>query len=92
MESERRRPETPSETLSSSDGTSSLYQDLEGEGGLKRSKDVPSVSLALPPVGWQRTLVHALQRTTVCACENTVVIAKQPVGCGTKGPVQAPLR
>ncbi|OBZ78952.1 hypothetical protein A0H81_00516 [Grifola frondosa] len=41
-------------------------------------RSVPSVNLALPPVGWQRTLAHAAQRTTVCAWEKTVVIAKQP--------------
>jgi hypothetical protein len=41
-------------------------------------KDVPSVKRALPPVGWQRTEVHEEQITTVCACEKTVVMAKQP--------------
>jgi len=40
----------------------------------------PSVSLAFPPVGWQSTLVHEGQTTTVCACEKTVVMAKQPGG------------
>ena len=45
-----------------------------GEKGLH----IPSVSLALPPVGWQRTLPHAAQSTTVCACEKTVVMAKHP--------------
>jgi hypothetical protein len=45
----------------------------EGEG------DPPSVSLAIPPVGWHKTLVHEGQTTTVCACEKTVVMAKQPV-------------
>lgn len=39
----------------------------------------PSVSRALPPVGWQSTLAHEPQRTTVCACEKTVVMAKQPM-------------
>merc|ERR1719402_585471 len=38
----------------------------------------PSVSLALPPVGWQRTVAHPTQATTVWACENTVEILKQP--------------
>jgi hypothetical protein len=38
----------------------------------------PSVSLALPPVGWQRTVVQPWQMTTVWACEKTVVIVKQP--------------
>ena len=38
----------------------------------------PSVSLALPPVGWQRTVEQPAQMTTVCACEKTVVIVKQP--------------
>ena len=36
---------------------------------------IPSVSLALPPVGWHNTVAHAPHRTTVCACENTVVMA-----------------
>lgn len=40
--------------------------------------NIPSVSLALPPVGWQRTLEHEPQRTTDCALENTVVMAKHP--------------
>jgi len=48
---------------------------------LKR-KDVPSVNLALPPVGWHKMLEHEPHRTTVCACENTVVIAKHPGGGG----------
>jgi hypothetical protein len=38
----------------------------------------PSVSLALPPVGWQRTVEQPAQMTTVWACEKTVVIVKQP--------------
>src|SRR3954470_1821719 len=38
----------------------------------------PSVSLALPPVGWQRTVVQPWQMTTVWACEKTVVMVKQP--------------
>lgn len=38
----------------------------------------PSVSLALPPVGWQRTVEQPAQMTTVCACEKTVVMVKQP--------------
>lgn len=38
----------------------------------------PSVSLALPPVGWQRTVEQPAQTTTVWACEKTVVIVKQP--------------
>lgn len=41
-------------------------------------KEQPSVSLALPPVGWQRTVVHPWQMTTVWACEKTVVMVKQP--------------
>ncbi len=36
------------------------------------------MSLALPPVGWQRTVEHPAQITTVCACEKTVVIVKHP--------------
>ena len=38
----------------------------------------PSVSLAFPPVGWQRTVEQPAQITTVCACEKTVVMVKQP--------------
>lgn len=38
----------------------------------------PSMSLALPPVGWHSTDAHDPQMTTVCACEKTVVILKQP--------------
>jgi hypothetical protein len=38
----------------------------------------PSVSLAFPPVGWQRTVEQPAQMTTVWACEKTVVIVKQP--------------
>lgn len=44
--------------------------------------DVPSVNLALPPVGWQRTVEQDEQTTTVCACENTVVMAKHPITLG----------
>ena len=36
------------------------------------------MSLALPPVGWQRTVVQPWQMTTVWACEKTVVMVKQP--------------
>lgn len=36
------------------------------------------MSLALPPVGWQRTVVHPWQMTTVWAWEKTVVMVKQP--------------
>lgn len=36
------------------------------------------MSLALPPVGWHRTVEQPAQMTTVCACEKTVVIVKQP--------------
>jgi hypothetical protein len=41
-------------------------------------RDAPSVSRALPPVGWHSTDAHEPQMTTVCACEKTVVMAKQP--------------
>jgi hypothetical protein len=41
-------------------------------------KEQPSVSLALPPVGWQRTVVQPWQMTTVWAWENTVVMVKHP--------------
>lgn len=41
-------------------------------------KEQPSVNLALPPVGWHRTVVHPWQMTTVWACEKTVVMVKQP--------------
>ena len=36
------------------------------------------MSLALPPVGWQRTVEQPAQMTTVWACEKTVVIVKHP--------------
>ena len=36
------------------------------------------MSLALPPVGWHSTVEHDAQKTTVDACEKTVVIWKQP--------------
>lgn len=36
------------------------------------------MSLAFPPVGWQRTVEQPAQMTTVCAWEKTVVIVKQP--------------
>jgi len=38
----------------------------------------PSVRRALPPVGWQSTVEQPAQMTTVCACEKTVVMVKQP--------------
>lgn len=41
-------------------------------------KEQPSVRRALPPVGWQRTVEQPAQTTTVCACEYTVVMVKQP--------------
>ena len=41
-------------------------------------KEQPSVSLALPPVGWHKTVVQPWQMTTVWACEKTVVMVKQP--------------
>ncbi len=36
--------------------------------------DIPSVNLALPPVGWHSTVEHPTHSTTVCAWLNTVVI------------------
>jgi len=36
------------------------------------------VRRAFPPVGWQRTVEHPAQMTTVCAWEKTVVMVKQP--------------
>ena len=41
-------------------------------------KEQPSVRRALPPVGWQRTVVQPWQMTTVWAWEKTVVMVKQP--------------
>src|SRR5207253_1539891 len=38
----------------------------------------PSVSRALPPVGWHSTCEHPAHTTTVWACEKTVVMVKQP--------------
>ena len=37
----------------------------------------PSVSRALPPVGWQSTVEQPLQMTTVCAWLKTVVLRKR---------------
>jgi hypothetical protein len=63
--------------LSSSGGKSTLAKSSSRSGG-GQAADAPSVSRALPPVGWQSTLAHEPQMTTVCACEKTVVMAKQP--------------
>ena len=41
-------------------------------------KEHPSINLALPPVGWHKTLAHDPQMTTVWACEKTVVMLKHP--------------
>src|ERR1700712_2582189 len=41
-------------------------------------KEQPSVNRAFPPVGWHKTVEQPAQMTTVCACEKTVVIVKQP--------------
>jgi hypothetical protein len=43
-----------------------------------RRNEHPSVKRALPPVGWQRTVEHEAQNTTVAAWLNTVVIWKHP--------------
>lgn len=43
-----------------------------------RRNEHPSVSRALPPVGWQSTVEQPPQMTTVWACEKTVVMVKQP--------------
>jgi len=32
----------------------------------------------LPPVGWHKTAEHEPHKTTVCECENTVVMEKHP--------------
>merc|ERR1712129_220817 len=37
----------------------------------------PVVTLARPPVGWHKTMLHPTQRTTVCAWLKTVVILTQ---------------
>lgn len=41
-------------------------------------KEVPSDSLALPPVGVHRTVAQDSQVTAVCAWEKTVVMFRQP--------------
>jgi len=51
---------------------------------LEHRYDGPSVNLAFPPVGWHKTLEHAPHKTTVWACEKTVVIAKQPRWAGNR--------
>ena len=33
---------------------------------------------ARPPVGWHSITLHEPHSTTVCACENTVVMLKHP--------------
>lgn len=43
-----------------------------------RRKEQPSVRRAFPPVGWQRTVEHPAQMTTVWAWEKTVVMVKHP--------------
>ena len=43
-----------------------------------RRKEQPSVSRALPPVGWQSIIEQDPQSTVVCAWLNTVVMLKQP--------------
>lgn len=40
---------------------------------VQRDGDLPSVSLALPPVGWHRTVAHEPHWTTVEAWEKTVL-------------------
>ena len=42
--------------------------------GMRLSHFLPSVSLALPPVGWANTVLQLTQSTTVWAWLNTVVI------------------
>ncbi len=39
-----------------------------------RRKEHPSVSLALPPVGWHKTVLQFPHSTTVCAWLKTVVL------------------
>lgn len=68
-----------SREISSFCGTNNLKRnELSRPVGGKEDGNAPSVSLAFPPVGWHSTLVHEGQTTTVCACEKTVVMAKQP--------------
>ena len=43
-----------------------------------RRNEQPSVSLALPPVGWHSTCEQPAHTTTVCAWLKTVVMVKQP--------------
>lgn len=40
--------------------------------------ELPSVNLALPPVGVHKTVEQLSQVTAVCACEKTVVMFKHP--------------
>lgn len=47
-------------------------------GASGRRADSPSVSLALPPVGWHRTWAQLEQSTTVWAWLKTVEIETQP--------------
>ena len=48
--------------------------DREVEEGRKEIDGEAWTNLALPPVGWQRTVEHPAQTTTVWAWLNTVVI------------------
>ena len=38
----------------------------------------PSVSLALPPVGWASMIMQDVHWMTVCACENTMLMEVHP--------------
>ena len=60
--------------LSSSCGKSYLYISSAHPSTGGNERYAPSVSRALPPVGWQRIVSQPWQVTTVCACEKTVEI------------------
>jgi hypothetical protein len=65
--------------LNFSDGTNSLTCRFVSDiATLIYHDHIPSVNLAFPPLGWHKTVAHDPQCATVCACENTVVMAKQP--------------
>ena len=83
IEPNARYPETPLSSLGEGDYVHLLSRRLTilenwGKCIYFLLNEQPSVNRALPPVGWQSTVEHPAQMTTVWACEKTVVIVKHP--------------
>ena len=57
--------------ISSSSSPNHMLNEHCSSSSQSPSSNSPSVSLALPPVDWQRTVEHPEQTTTVCAWEKT---------------------